>query len=297
MRRVRIVSAASAFTLLELLTVIAIIVVLISLLLPVLGKGKERARQTVCLRNFQQIGVAFRLLLDENNGRFPRRRVRDTDPVTGVTTLKFTHYTPGGQDPLPGHFIESIPSAKARPLNPFVTSHSVFRCPSDSGLPTLPSQCYGTYCSGHHGQPTLWETIGCSYQYNAGSLVAPTTRNLEGGTRVPQEDPRNGIAGKHEGWAPDPARYILLHEPPAAIHFRCENEGMRWAQWHQNRGITSFTDPTIAPDLFISPILFVDGHAGVFNFSAELKTVPWYPYEPTKDWVWYKPAPAPLPPQ
>jgi len=46
----------------------------------------------------------------------------------------------------------------------------------------------------------------------------------------------------------------------------------------------------LAPPQFISPILFVDGHTAAHNFSKALTVDPYYPYEETKDWMWYKPA-------
>jgi hypothetical protein len=135
-------------------------------------------------------------------------------------------------------------------------------------------------------KPSNWETLGCSYQYNAGGL----TRLLGGGFKVSPADEDHGLAGKAEGWVPEPARYILLHEPPARL-YGCPTVAPYWYQWHFLRGPSDIEDPQSARQEFISPIAFVDGHVKEHNFSKSLSTDPLFPYEPTKDWIWYKPGP------
>ena len=51
--------ARSAFTLIELLVVIAIIAILAAMLLPALAKAKAKAKQSACINNTRQIGIAL----------------------------------------------------------------------------------------------------------------------------------------------------------------------------------------------------------------------------------------------
>jgi prepilin-type N-terminal cleavage/methylation domain-containing protein len=264
--------AEAGFTLIELLVVISIIAILASLLLPSMARSQEKAKLAVCINNLRQLGISMQVYIDDHNFKFPPSRVVDLDKK-----VKPVIATIGGADPAPG-LTQHYAFARSRPLYNYTKPSDIYRCPVDKGQ-------YAPNCIEASLKPSNFSAIGCSYQYNAGHL----TTISGGGFKEMPEDRGEGLASKSENWVANPSRYILMHEPSARLYGCTVAE---WYQWHYVRGSSDIYDPIYARPEFVSPVLFVDLHVTVHNFSKSLATDPRYPYEQTKDWVWYKPRPV-----
>ena len=256
-----------AFSLVELLVVVAIIAILAGMILPALTRARRHSKITVCLSNLHQFSVASEMFAADNNGLIPMG--------LGGHKMAREFVCPSMSDE------QILQEMLNRPLYPYIKPSDVFACPEDKGEDFSPD--YINFA------PSLYYAFGCSYRVNGGAWKY--TRHPVAGT----------LAGKRFSAVVNPAKYIFIHEPPARPAWKpigtlCDGHSVEFRyyfHWHFFTGKTTITQTELRHDRqrFISPILFVDGHAGQFDFTKALTSDPQYPIEETKDWMWYQPGP------
>lgn len=101
------------FTLIELLVVIAIIAILAAILFPVFARAREKARQTSCLSNCKQIGLAVNMYSQDYDG---------------LLTFYVVYAPAGTVRPVGGATASSLIWWDT--LYPYINNQQVFRCPS-----------------------------------------------------------------------------------------------------------------------------------------------------------------------
>ena len=251
----------TAFTLIELLVVIAIIGILASLLLPVLGRAKKKARTLQSVSNQRQHAQAYEMYLGDNGGWYPTVAGpasvggKQGRGVTGKAKGFFWFGDDVGWKDLP-EVVSRLYGAKVpaqdRPLNKYVSNkYEVFHDPNDVG-------------GGAYNVSSCWESFGNSYQAQTADDMFRVKRVL--GEKTEKK-------GSYEATS---LNVLDLINPVNKIIQGDWNWPYdREDAWHSHKGMGKHI------------MLYADGHVEQFTFPPTSTMTNWFlspPPDPNYEW-------------
>jgi prepilin-type N-terminal cleavage/methylation domain-containing protein/prepilin-type processing-associated H-X9-DG protein len=124
---------SSGFTLIELLVVIAIIAILMAILMPALHRVREQGKRMVCLGNLNQMGLAWLMYADENDGKL-------VNGAIGFSNVNTTWGQHENELAWIDAYSDTDPEVQKQgirdgALYPYIKDIDIYRCPTGERLP------------------------------------------------------------------------------------------------------------------------------------------------------------------
>jgi prepilin-type N-terminal cleavage/methylation domain-containing protein/prepilin-type processing-associated H-X9-DG protein len=270
------IASRAGFTLVELLVVIAIIGILAAMLLPVLGRVKERARKVSCLSNVRQCGLALQIYGGDNHDSYPLAPDPNLDVIGNAESAE------AGTD------LWDLPNAIAhRIVNELGKNRLVMYCPSTTTPKDVNNETIIDYCW-NLDSPPPYVTDG---RYKSTGYYWTIQRN-------------DGLHPDRPSMNPNPDRMRMLLDKTTTVATNLDttstevvaditiSDGSDREASFQN--IQTTTPKNILPHGYAtshldgthptgSNMVFQDGHAGLRLF----KDMDWITYDWQNRYEWY----------
>jgi prepilin-type N-terminal cleavage/methylation domain-containing protein/prepilin-type processing-associated H-X9-DG protein len=242
----------AGFTLIELLVVIAIIAILAAILFPVFAQARQKARQTACLSNMKQIGLA---IMQYNT---------DYDETYPVGNYTFGAQTSWAQLAWAGH-IQAYAKNTDILLCPNAPKADLDNCADANVLPG-PGGVNAVFCAsataplGNAVAPAIkvpLRNIGCN-EWVFYRIQAPYS-----GARQPISVAENEVGRPASLPLIADSTYVLIPDPTRIM--AASHQGTRWFDYN---GPVDSLDPKNARHNGGANIVYGDGHAKWSNQKA-----------------------------
>jgi len=297
--------ARKGFTLIELLVVIAIIAILAAILFPVFAKVREKARQTSCLSNMNQIAKAtIQYVQDYDETYYPHRFNcgADGNSTTGAAAGVCAAYASGA---VPSAGLDGSGTGSSGRfywmymIQPYIKSFAVFKCPSNpagftsdtnKGQLPIPGTVPGATGLDYGGQNSyghndMWMSPSGAYAGGGGNVAVVTDASVPRPTSTILI-----VDATYYGAAPDVTNMsgTLVNantDPTNGDAAFVASQGTQYANYWMNIGNSNwdYSGATVTPAqaLQLGPqrhtgfinCQFVDGHVKAINYTKVIGDV------------------------